>query len=100
MLAIPSLFRSTSVKNHEDDDSSFAQGFVASLEGVPEEAKTRLMALTPQSYVGNAAEQACLLLYIKKIPFCIFGCLLYWKAEQQLRQMHFRLYIFICSSMV
>jgi hypothetical protein len=34
------------------------QEFVAGLDGLPEEARTALAALTPATYVGNAAAQA------------------------------------------
>ncbi|KAK9833423.1 hypothetical protein WJX81_003868 [Elliptochloris bilobata] len=34
------------------------QEFVAGLDGIPEDARAALMALTPASYVGNAAAQA------------------------------------------
>ena len=34
------------------------QRFVASLDGIPQHAQQALQALTPASYVGNAAQQA------------------------------------------
>ena len=34
------------------------QQFVAGVDGIPEPAKQALQAMTPASYVGNAAEQA------------------------------------------
>ena len=37
---------------------SSMQAFVAGLDGIPEHAKQALQAMTPASYVGNAAEQA------------------------------------------
>jgi adenylosuccinate lyase len=38
-------------------DQATVQAFVSSLE-IPDEAKQRLLALTPASYIGNAIEQA------------------------------------------
>ena len=37
---------------------SSMQAFVEALEGIPGHAKQALQAMTPASYVGNAAEQA------------------------------------------
>lgn len=34
------------------------QAFVASLDGIPQDAKHALQQLTPATYVGNAAQQA------------------------------------------
>jgi adenylosuccinate lyase len=34
------------------------QEFVGGIEGIPEGAKAELLALTPATYIGNAAQQA------------------------------------------